>query len=289
MGNKMKIITLILILLIPSISIANGGQTISNIFISDDTDGNTIIQKSIDLWIAANENIDVGIAYRHSIFEEDNSDRLGILLDKRFNNRLGINADIGLESLNNELTGNAGISRWHDHGTFEVNIEKDFVDNIAGIERGLSFTNAYILSEYNIKNLNTTAVLGNTRFSDNNNRKDQRIVLNYNIIDGIAIRLDHQRQNFDNPSNLYFTPNRYYRTLAGITFATRYHNIVFRGQTLAGQQTVEGNAFTSYLARLSMEKDFNRYPISMRAELVFDRKQPEYTYKELKFTINYRF
>ena len=284
----MKILILIA-LLVPSLCFS-GGLVFSNSSFSDDTDGNTIFVQEAGTWLNRNADSDIGIAIRRSSFDDESSTRFGALYNKRFDKGYGINVEMGVETLFDEVTGKAKVAKWHDAGSIELNVERNFVDNVQSTQNGITYTMGYLLSEYHINDLIIIGVLGQTRFSDNPKRNEARLIASHPIAENTHIRLETQYYEFNSFSAFYFSPNEYYRYLAGLQhYQTISANSYILAKVLYGQQSVNGFTNSSYLVGLTTGHNFDRMPLEVKFEVTLDQKEPNYTYKIASLNLVYRF
>lgn len=286
----MKIVLATLLLIFSQVSIA--GVKFSDSFVSDDTDGNTIFQQTLGFWAPISKVADRGLSYRYSKYEEEQSHRLGVLYDRRFDNKYGINIDLGVESLHDEITGSITLSRWYDKGSFELYLQQDFIDNVLGTQNGVTYTSAYLLKERRFDKWNVTSIAGFTDYSDGPKRYEGRMVALYPLhtYDGVYIRGEIQYYQFDEFSPFYFSPDEYVRGLIGAQYFHRFtSNFYIRAKFMFGHQRVNGNGRRSHLSSTTLGYEFERVPgLEATLSAVFDTKEPEYTYRMANFSLKYR-
>ena len=287
----MKIIIATLLLIFSQIALASG-TAFSDSFVSDDTDGNTIFQQTLGFWAPMSAEADRGFSYRFSKYEADQSHRLGVLYDRRFDNKYGINIDLGVESLHDEITGSITLSRWYDKGSFELYLQQDFIDNVLGTQNGVTYTSAYLVKERRFNKWNITGIAGYTDYSDGPKRYEGQMVALYpsNTYDGVYIRGEIQYYQFDEFSPFYFSPDEYIRGLIGAQYFHRFtNNFYIRAKFMFGHQRANGIGKRSHLSSTTLGYEFEDVPgLEATLSVVFDTKEPDYTYRMANFGLKYR-
>ena len=150
------------------------------------------------------------------------------------------------------------MQRVGDKTWLGVSAERDVVESMRGIESGMHYDALMlVLDQQFTKQFNVGAVLGATRFSDNNTRPILRTRWNYELVEGSGLNAYVKTRNYHNSrpyQGSYFAPENLGEYSAGLSWRTALPGpIAFFANADVGRQRIDGDHNGIWSARIGLQ------------------------------------
>ncbi|MBF5003421.1 hypothetical protein [Diaphorobacter caeni] len=150
------------------------------------------------------------------------------------------------------------MHRVSDKTWLGVSAERDVVESIHGIEHGMHYDALMlVLDQQFTDRFNVGAVLGATRFSDNNTRPIFRTRWNYELVEGSGLNVYLKTRNYHNNrpyQGHYFAPENLGEYSAGLSWRTAFPGpMVFFASADVGRQRIDSDHNGIWSARIGLQ------------------------------------
>jgi hypothetical protein len=199
----------------------------TNVYYSNDTDGNTVEKYSFTAWKDVKSKRDIGVGFTRLKYSNNDYSETG----------QGVRALFDSRHSNIWVLGHAGVSEVSDKKYFDGDVSAlyfvkpgviasggvfgDIVDSPGGIQNGVTVKGLYFGVEAYNKVGGLTATARQSFYSVNNDtRTGYNLKAYVNVlIEGVSAYLDHSSFEHSDPNNpLYWSPEKFTRNNVGLNY-----------------------------------------------------------------------
>lgn len=258
-----------------------------SVFYSTDSDVD-VFKVSTSAYVNLDRNIEVGASLTKGRISGFDSTRPALLANIK-NGDFVITADAGIESHGNEFTTLVETSYNQKNYILGVFAQKDIVDSKLGMQDSVTFNavggSAEIMND-------TVGIVGSAIKYDYDDATIKNLInakAYYSFLDGFNLFVSTQHYTTSKRSIYFFSPDSYDRNLLGIGTRQKFFDGVLFAQIATGTQKVNDyDSEKSDFFKIGYDKKIVNN-LQFKSEYIYDKKQPDYAYRQTLVSLVYKF
>ena len=258
-----------------------------SVFYGTDSDVD-VFKISTSGFVDIKQNTQIGASLTQGRISGFDSTRVGLLANIK-NGDFVFTADAGLESHGNEFTTLVEANYNQKNFILGAFAQRDIVDSKSGMQDFITFDVVGVSAELMNDKMGIVGGFSSYNYEDDTTKDLFNAKVYYSFLDGFNCFASTQHYTTSKHSNYFFSPESYDRHLIGVGTRQKVFDGVLSAQLATGVQKVNDDSNEkSDFFKIGYDKKLTN-AWQLKSEYIYDKKQPDYAYRQTFISLTYKF